>query len=57
MANNKDYPDELTAKMHSEFNVSKETRIMLKAGCVWESVSPKASKEEIETFASLYDST
>ena len=38
MANNKDYPDELTAKMHSEFNVSKETRIMLKAGCVWESV-------------------
>ena len=54
MANNKDYPDELTAKMHSEFNASKETRIMLKAGCVWESVSPKASKEEIETFASLY---
>ena len=57
MANNKDYPDELTAKMHSEFNVSKETRIMLKAGCVWESVSPKASKEEIETFASLYGIT
>ena len=57
MAINKDYPDELTAKMHSEFNVSKETRIMLKAGCVWESVSPKASKEEIETFASLYGIT
>ena len=34
MANNKNYPDELTAKMHSEFTVSKETRIMLKAGCV-----------------------
>ena len=30
---------------------------MLKAGCVWESVSPKASKEEIETFASLYGIT
>ena len=53
MTYKKDYPDELTAEMHSEFNVSKETRIMLKAGCVWECVSPKASKEEIETFASL----
>ena len=45
MTNNRDFPDELTAEMHSEFTVSKETRIMLKAGCVWESVSPKASKE------------
>ena len=57
MTYKKDYPDELTAKMHSEFNVSKETRIELQAGCVWESVSPKASKEEIETFASLYGIT
>ena len=57
MTYKKDYPDELTAEMHSEFTVSKETRIMLKAGCVWESVSPKASKEEIETFASLYGIT
>ena len=40
MTYKKDYPDELTAEMHSEFTVSKETRIMLKAGCVWESVSP-----------------
>ena len=56
---NKDnnYPDELTEKMHSEFTVSKETRIMLKAGCVWESVSPKASKEEIEKWATLYGIT
>ena len=57
MNKDKNYPDELTAEMHSEFTVSKETRIMLKAGCVWESVSPKASKEEIETFASLYGIT
>ena len=57
MTNNKDFPDELTAKMHSEFTVSKETRIMLKAGCVWESVSPKASKEEIEKWATLYGIT
>ena len=56
---NKDnnYPDELTEKMHSEFTVSKETRIMLKAGCVWESVSPKASKEDIEKWATIYGIT
>ena len=30
---------------------------MLKAGCVWESVSPKASKEEIEKWASMYGIT
>ena len=57
MTYKKDYPDELTAEMHSEFTVSKETRIMLKAGCVWESVSPKASKEEIEKWASMYGIT
>ena len=57
MTYKKDYPDELTAEMHSEFTVSKETRIMLKAGCVWESVSPKASKEEIETWAVRYGIT
>ena len=56
---NKDnnYPDELTEKMHSEFTVSRETRICLKAGCVWESVSPKASKEEIEKWATIYGIT
>lgn len=32
MTNNRDFPDELTAEMHSEFTVSKETRNMLKAG-------------------------
>ena len=30
MTYKKDYPDELTAEMHSEFTVSKETRIKLK---------------------------
>ena len=59
MAINKDnnYPDELTEKMHSEFSVSREIEISHKAGCVWESVSPKASKEEIETWAVRYGIT
>ena len=51
------YPDELTEKMHSEFTVSRETRICLKAGCVWESVSPNASREEIESKAFWYGIT
>ena len=48
---NKDnnYPDELTEKMHSEFSVSREIEISHKAGCVWESVAPNASREEIES--------
>lgn len=56
---NKDnnFPDELTAKMHSEFTVSREIEISHKAGCVWESVAPKASKEEIETWAVRYGIT
>ena len=57
MTYKKDYPDELTAKMHSEFTISKETRIELQAGCVWESVSPKSSKEEIEKWATIYGIT
>ena len=57
MTNNKDFPDELTEKMHSEFSVSREIEISHKAGCVWESVSPKASKEEIETWAVRYGIT
>ena len=56
---NKDnnYPDELTEKMHSEFSVSREIEISHKAGCVWESVAPKASKEEIEKWATIYGIT
>ena len=27
--------EELTDKMHSEFTVSKETEVRLRAGCVW----------------------
>ena len=56
---NKDnnYPDELTEKMHSEFTVSRETRICHKAGCVRESVSSNASREEIESKAVWYGIT
>ena len=57
MTNNKDFPDELTAKMHSEFTVSRETRICHKAGCVRESVSSNASREEIESKAVWYGIT
>ena len=57
MNKDKNYPDELTEKMHSEFSVSREIGISHKAGCVWESVSPKASKEEIETWAVRYGIT
>ena len=56
---NKDnnYPDELTEKMHSEFSVSREIEISHKAGCVWESVAPNASREEIESKAFWYGIT
>jgi hypothetical protein len=30
--------DELTVKMHSEFSVSKETEVKLRAGCVWSEI-------------------
>ena len=30
--------DELTAKMHSEFTISKETEVKLRAGCVWSAI-------------------
>ena len=57
MNKDKNYPDELTEKMHSEFSVSRETRIFLKAGCVWESVSPKASKKKKKKWATIYGIT
>jgi hypothetical protein len=53
--------DELTAKMHSEFTVSKETEIQLRAGCVWhwfyfdyEKGDYKWTEEEIRKQAEKY---
>ena len=50
---NKDryYPDELTAKMHSQFRVSRDIEIKHKSCCVWKSESPNASREEFEKEA------
>lgn len=31
----KQYPEELTAKMHSEFTIDKDTEIKHKAGIIW----------------------
>jgi hypothetical protein len=35
MTDKRDYPEELTDKMHSEFTISEENEIKLKAGCIW----------------------
>ncbi|MCH4155448.1 MAG: hypothetical protein LKF31_04000 [Muribaculaceae bacterium] len=35
MTDKRDYPEELTDKMHSEFTISEEDRIQLKAGTIW----------------------
>lgn len=47
--------DELTAKMHSEFTVTKESEEQLKAGCIWLAWCDKdSSKEEVEKYAKQY---
>ena len=53
----KEYKEELTEKMHSEFTVSKEIQIKHKAGCVWETVPANATKHEIEEKAKWYGIT
>ena len=49
--------DELTTSMHSEFSVSKEVDIKLRAGCVWTSIDGNASRKEIEKYALMYGIT
>lgn len=46
--------EELTAKMHSEFTVSKETDQKHRAGCVWGLVGYDATREKIEECAKEY---
>lgn len=49
--------EELTTAMHSEFSVSKETDIKLRAGCVWTSIDGNASRKEVEEEAKWYGIT
>lgn len=49
--------EQLTAKMHSEFAISKETELKQRAGCVWDVVCFDAPKEKIEHWASRYGVT
>ena len=49
--------EELTAKMHSEFTVDKETEQKHRAGCVWGVVGFDAPKDNIEEWAKEYGVT
>ena len=52
--------DELTAKMHSEFRVSKETDIRHRAGCLWavlHDIGKTDDKEQILYEAKMYGIT
>ena len=57
MNKDRNYPDELTAKMHSQFRVSRDIEIKHKSCCVWKSESPNASREEFEKEAVWYGIT
>lgn len=46
--------DELTEKMHAEFTISEEDEKKLRAGCVWNMLTPNPSREEIEKMAESY---
>lgn len=46
--------DEFTAKIHSEFSVSRETDLKHRAGCVWGVVGFNADKADIERWAKEY---
>lgn len=49
--------EQLTAKMHSEFSITKEQEQKQRAGCVWGVVTFDAPKEKIEHWASRYGVT
>ena len=48
---------QLTAKMHSEFTITKEEEQKHRAGCVWDVVLFDAPREKIEHWASRYGVT
>ena len=49
--------EQLTAKMHSEFTITKEEEQKQRVGCVWGVVGFDAPKEKIEHWASRYGVT
>jgi len=49
--------DEFTEKMHSEFTVSKETDIYLRAGVVWERLSLNPPRKDVEKMCKEYGIT
>lgn len=49
--------EQLTAKMHSEFSITKEQEQKHRAGCVWDVVLFDAPREKIEHWASRYGVT
>jgi hypothetical protein len=46
MKDKRDYPEELTEKMHSEFTISEENEIKLKAGCIWRDFPDETEEEK-----------
>lgn len=49
--------EELTAKMHSEFTISKETGIEHRAGVVWGQLPVHPKRSEVEELCKLYGIT
>lgn len=49
--------EELTTLMHSEFKVSPEVDVKLKAGCVWELLPFDADETEVKRMAETYGIT
>ena len=52
--------DELTEKMHSEFTVSEDIEVKLKAGCVWDKYkelqpSVKEIRERCKSYGITYE--
>ena len=48
MNKDRNYPDELTAKMYSQFRISRDIEIKYKSCCVWKSVSPMPPEKNLK---------
>lgn len=46
--------EELTAKMHSEFKIDKETEIKHKAWTVWEIVGDNPTEDTLKKYCRIY---
>lgn len=49
--------EELTTKMHKEFEITKDVEIRHRAGCVWNIVDYDAPKEKVTEAAKRYGIT